>query len=137
MAAEVELAALKDRSQQIKGTSIPIMRELPPDQRRSTFTFVRGLWLDKGDEVQPGTPAALPPLTCGRTAYAAHPGAVVGFGIESAHGPGHGQSEFGSNSSAWESSRRPKTSARRAQRRRTQSCSITWHSVFETSITGG
>jgi hypothetical protein len=62
VAAEQELASLKDRSKQINGTSIPIMRELPPDQRRSTFTFIRGLWLDKGDEVQPGTPAALPPL---------------------------------------------------------------------------
>lgn len=56
--AEVR-SELKDLSQQIRRLSpisVPIMSELDPAQRRSTFLFNRGLWLDKGLEVQPGLP---------------------------------------------------------------------------------
>lgn len=40
----------------------PIMMENPPDMARKTNVFVRGNWLEKGDEVQPGTPASLNPF---------------------------------------------------------------------------
>jgi hypothetical protein len=36
----------------------PIMRELPENKRRKTHTHVRGNFLQKGDEVQSGVPAA-------------------------------------------------------------------------------
>ena len=41
------------------------MDELPEPMRRSTFVFTRGLWLDKGEEVEPDTPEILPPLPDG------------------------------------------------------------------------
>lgn len=46
----------------IEVESIPIMIENPPGMRRKTFVFDRGNWLAKGKEVQPGTPASLPPF---------------------------------------------------------------------------
>ncbi len=43
-------------------TATPIMMENPPDMARKTHVFVRGNWLEKGEEVQPGTPASLNPF---------------------------------------------------------------------------
>ncbi|HSG69909.1 MAG TPA: DUF1553 domain-containing protein, partial [Planctomycetaceae bacterium] len=37
--------------------TVPVMQELPPDQRRKTFIQVRGNFLSPGDEVTPGLPA--------------------------------------------------------------------------------
>jgi hypothetical protein len=37
---------------------IPVMRELEPDRHRKTFIHVRGNFLERGDEVEPGVPAA-------------------------------------------------------------------------------
>jgi hypothetical protein len=62
VAAQSELAALKKRRKEIPSVSIPVMGELPEHLRRTTFVFTRGLWLDKGEEVEPGTPDILPPL---------------------------------------------------------------------------
>jgi mono/diheme cytochrome c family protein len=47
-----QLAELKPR------TTVPVMRELPEDQRRKTFIQYRGNYLDVGPEVEPGLPTA-------------------------------------------------------------------------------
>ncbi len=44
-------------------TTVPILKELPADQRRKTHLQFRGNYLDLGDEVTEGVPAAFPPLT--------------------------------------------------------------------------
>lgn len=56
---EKQLAEMKPEA------SVPIMRELPPDRRRTTRLQYRGNFLDLGPEVQPGTPACFPPLPPG------------------------------------------------------------------------
>lgn len=40
--------------------NVPVLQELAAEQRRKTTIFVRGNYLTRGDEVQPGFPAALP-----------------------------------------------------------------------------
>ncbi len=42
--------------------SLPIMVELPPDQRRTTHVLVRGSFLNPGEVVEPGTPEVFPPF---------------------------------------------------------------------------
>ena len=42
--------------------STPIMRELPPEKRRTTHVQLRGNFRALGDEVAPGVPAVFPPL---------------------------------------------------------------------------
>ena len=56
--AAKELAALKP-------DAVPVMRELDDKQHRVTKVQLRGSWRDLGDEVQPGTPVAFPPLPAG------------------------------------------------------------------------
>ncbi|GIW81525.1 MAG: hypothetical protein KatS3mg105_3332 [Gemmatales bacterium] len=51
------LQELKKELASIKGVTTPIMRELPPDRRRKTHIQIRGNFLEKGKEVQPGFPA--------------------------------------------------------------------------------
>ncbi len=46
----------------IKPPTTPIMRELPPDQRRTTHIHERGNFLSLGEEVSPGVPEAFHPL---------------------------------------------------------------------------
>lgn len=53
-AATAELDGLKP------GTSVPVMEELANDSRRKTFFQFRGNYLDRGDEVAAGFPAAFP-----------------------------------------------------------------------------
>jgi Protein of unknown function (DUF1553)/Protein of unknown function (DUF1549)/Planctomycete cytochrome C len=43
-----------------KDTTTLVMREISPDQRRTTHLEVRGNFLDPGEVVEPGVPAALP-----------------------------------------------------------------------------
>lgn len=62
------LAKLRDERKQIPSSNIPIMRERPDHLRRSTHVFIRGLFLTKGDEVQPDVPAAFAPLPKDRPA---------------------------------------------------------------------
>jgi hypothetical protein len=38
----------------------PIMKELPPDEQRTTHMFIRGSFLNPGEEVSPNTPAVFP-----------------------------------------------------------------------------
>jgi len=60
---EKEIANLKKQFPQT-----PVMRELAQNKRRKTHVHVRGNFLQKGDEVQPGTPAAFGPLPDGAPA---------------------------------------------------------------------
>lgn len=43
-------------------TTVPVMRELPPEKRRVTHLQHRGNYLDEGEEVTAGVPEAFPPL---------------------------------------------------------------------------
>lgn len=43
-------------------TTVPVMRELPTESRRTTRLHLRGNYLDQGDEVSPGVPQAFPSL---------------------------------------------------------------------------
>jgi hypothetical protein len=57
-----ELASLEKQRAAMPGTTVPVITEQPARLARRTFTFARGNWLDKAAEVQPGTPAVLPPM---------------------------------------------------------------------------
>ncbi len=54
-----QLEELKKQLAAIQGVTTPIMRELPPDRRRVTRIQRRGNFLDVGEEVTEGVPAAL------------------------------------------------------------------------------
>ena len=66
--AEEDQEALKKQIEQIEKTkpdipTVPIMKELPSDQLRSTTILVRGSFIDKGAEVTTGVPQAFHPLS--------------------------------------------------------------------------
>ncbi|MGD9636794.1 MAG: PSD1 and planctomycete cytochrome C domain-containing protein, partial [Pirellulales bacterium] len=61
------LAELKQERDGFPGIDVPVTGDLDAGEGRSTFEFVRGLWLDKGAEMSPGTPQLLPPLPAGVT----------------------------------------------------------------------
>jgi hypothetical protein len=42
-----------------KQPTVPVMRELPPDKRRSTHVLIKGSFLNPGERVEPGVPTAL------------------------------------------------------------------------------
>ncbi len=55
--SRARLASLeKQLSTQKPYTTVPILRELPPDQRRTTRIQIRGNYLQTGEEVGPGVP---------------------------------------------------------------------------------
>src|SRR5262249_5550444 len=58
-----EIAALE--KSRPKALEVPVMAELPLDKRRTTRLLRKGNFLDPGDPVQPGVPAALHPLPPG------------------------------------------------------------------------
>jgi hypothetical protein len=61
--ARERLESLKKQLAEMKPeTTVPVMAELPPDQRRSTRIQFRGNFMDLGDEVKEGVPAAFHPL---------------------------------------------------------------------------
>ena len=60
-----QLQELTARLSETKPDTVPIMRELPSGRRRVTKMERRGNFLDVGKEVEPGTPAAFPPLPSG------------------------------------------------------------------------
>ena len=62
VAARKKVADLKKQLAGIKGVTTPIMRELAAGRQRKTHIQIRGNFLDKGDEVSPGVPAAFHPL---------------------------------------------------------------------------
>jgi hypothetical protein len=58
-AAKAAIAKLEaDRP---KVPAVPVMVELPPDKKRQTHLLLKGNFLDPGETVEPGTPAALHP----------------------------------------------------------------------------
>jgi hypothetical protein len=65
-AARAGLAALRKDLAAIRPlTTVPVMRELPEGKRRKTRIQFRGNYLDLGDEVSEGVPAAFHPLPKG------------------------------------------------------------------------
>src|SRR5262249_24428076 len=65
-----EVLALRGRIARLeksrpKVTMLPVMVELPPGQRRETQIMRKGNFLDLGDKVEPGMPAAFHPLPTG------------------------------------------------------------------------
>jgi hypothetical protein len=57
------LADLRKRvAEQKPYTTVPVLRELPDGQRRTTYLQHRGNFLDRGAAVAPGVPAVFPPL---------------------------------------------------------------------------
>jgi len=54
-----QLVEIRRKIDGIPSIAVPVMSELDTKQDRATFEFVRGLWLDKGNEVQPNTPALI------------------------------------------------------------------------------
>jgi hypothetical protein len=68
--ATEKLAALKQQIEtlqaeraKIKGVETPILRELPAGERRTTYVQIRGNFLNRGAQVEPGLPAAFPAWT--------------------------------------------------------------------------
>jgi hypothetical protein len=57
-----KLAELQKQLAAIKPNTVPVMRELPSDTRRVTKVQHRGNFLDLGEQVTEGTPAAFHPL---------------------------------------------------------------------------
>jgi hypothetical protein len=62
VAANEKLAALSKQLKAVKKISVPVLAELSPENRRITHVFTRGLWLDKAELVNPGTPQVFPEL---------------------------------------------------------------------------
>lgn len=54
-----ELDEKKSRLAELDPVRTPVMRELPPGQRRVTRIFERGNWLTRGDTVRPEVPESL------------------------------------------------------------------------------
>lgn len=57
-----QLATVQQQLTDLKPDTVPILQELPKDQRRVTRIQHRGNFLDLGAEVTEGVPAAFPPL---------------------------------------------------------------------------
>ena len=68
-AAKMKVETLKKELAAIPvAVSVPVMKELPADKKRVTKLQYRGNFLDLGDVVTAGVPAAFPPLPKGVTA---------------------------------------------------------------------
>ncbi len=61
-ATRKQLATVRQQLTDLKPETVPILKELPQDQRRITKLQHRGNFLDLGPEVTEGTPAAFPAL---------------------------------------------------------------------------
>lgn len=61
VAAREEIAELEKARRAIRSVSIPVVRDRPSFLARPTHVFLRGNFLDKGEEVVAGTPFFLPP----------------------------------------------------------------------------
>ncbi|MEO6436368.1 MAG: DUF1553 domain-containing protein, partial [Tepidisphaeraceae bacterium] len=57
-----KIAQLNAELAGIAPPQVAIMRELPADKRRATHLLVKGNWMNKGDAVEPGVPAAFNPM---------------------------------------------------------------------------
>ncbi|QDT70276.1 Planctomycete cytochrome C [Planctomycetes bacterium MalM25] len=56
------LSALKKQRKAIKSVGTPVLAERPDHLKRRSHVFERGLFLTKGELVEPGTPESFPPL---------------------------------------------------------------------------
>ncbi|WP_437230914.1 PSD1 and planctomycete cytochrome C domain-containing protein [Planctomicrobium sp. SH661] len=63
--ARQELETLRTQLEKIRPMTVPVCEELPDGNRRVTRIQLRGNYLNLGDEVSPGTPAAFPPIPNG------------------------------------------------------------------------
>ncbi|MBI5689374.1 MAG: DUF1553 domain-containing protein [Verrucomicrobia bacterium] len=63
--ARQRLAVVRQSLETMPLQSSPILRELPDGKRRTTHVQLRGNFLERGEEVQPGVPATFPPLPSG------------------------------------------------------------------------
>jgi hypothetical protein len=64
-AVRQQLSDLNQQLTELAPVTVPIMREMPQGQRRVTKIQHRGNFLDVGETVSEGTPAAFPPLPTG------------------------------------------------------------------------
>lgn len=62
VASHEKLSELDKQLDAVERVSVPILAELSPESQRITHVFTRGLWLDKGEEINPGTPKVFPEL---------------------------------------------------------------------------
>ncbi len=62
---QADLEKLKKQLAGIQGVPTPVMRELPPNRHRETHLQHRGSFLDQGEVVEPGVPAAFHDLPAG------------------------------------------------------------------------
>lgn len=60
--ARERLAALQRDREAIAVPSVPVLKDLPPDRRRTTHVHLRGSFLSPGDVVTPDVPRCWPPL---------------------------------------------------------------------------
>ena len=60
-----QLAELKSKLDTMPTATVPVMRDLPENQRRATQVHLRGNWQSLGDKVSEGVPAAWHPLPPG------------------------------------------------------------------------
>ncbi|MHB1557546.1 MAG: PSD1 and planctomycete cytochrome C domain-containing protein [Isosphaeraceae bacterium] len=67
-AAKVKAQVDKLEKSRPKPPNVPVMQELPPLGRRKTHLLRKGNFLDPGQAVEPGVPAALHPLPAGKAA---------------------------------------------------------------------
>ena len=90
---KAEIAAMEKARPKVP--NVPVMVELPEKQKRTTRLLRKGNFLDPGDPVQPGVPAALHPLPSGTPVNRLTPGPMAGRPEEPADGAGRGQSVLG------------------------------------------
>ena len=129
-----ELAALESRRP--KFPQVPIMQELPADKRRATHVLVKGNFLQKGEAVEPGVPAAFHPLPAEAPARPAGPGALAGRSRQPAHGARRRQPLLGA--ALRQRAGRDRGRLRHAGRAApaTRSCSTGWPSSMSSTRLG-
>ena len=119
-----ELSKLKDEEKLVK-RRLPqtlVMEEL--EKPRQAYIFKRGLYKNRGENVNPATPAVLPPDGKGGAAQPAWACAVACFQPASVDRARRWSTASGSSISESESSGRPRTSAPGASSPRIPSSSI-------------
>ena len=63
-----ELHAAQKQREEIPGVTMPVMLEEPTNLTRDTFRFVRGVWLNRAEQVEADVPDLFPPLPDNTTA---------------------------------------------------------------------
>lgn len=56
-----QLSESKKEADQVRGARLPVVWSLPPSAERSTRMFIRGNWMERGQEIGPAIPAAFGP----------------------------------------------------------------------------